>query len=71
MTELERLASQTPAWTTTADGNALRRAELLDLVVDEVLETYDPLTALLQYIRDDPRKSFSKRTLIELIEERQ
>lgn len=69
MTELEALERNTPAWTTTADGNAVQRAEWMDALVNEVLEAHDPLAGLLEYVKADSRKSFSKSVLIELLEE--
>lgn len=63
-TELEAL--DVPFWTTTSDGNHVTRAEWRDIVTaEEHDDTYD---AIVQAIKDDPRKSFSKRAILELIE---
>lgn len=69
MTELEALERNTPAWTTTVDGNAVQRAEWIELLVNDVLEVHDPLAGLLEYIKADSRRTFSKKALIELLEE--
>jgi hypothetical protein len=69
MSELEALERDTSAWTIAADGNHVRRSELLELIVTEAREANDPLAALIDSIKADSRKSFSKAKLLELIEE--
>lgn len=64
-TELEAL--DVPFWTTTSDGNHVTRAEWRDIVAAE--ESEDLYGSIVQAIKDDPRKSFSKRAILELIAE--
>lgn len=67
--EITNLMNNTPAWTTTADGRNVTRAEYLDLLIEEVLEDCNPLDSLIEAIKADKRKTFSKSVLLELVEE--
>lgn len=67
--EITNLMNSTPAWTTTADGHNVTRAEYLDLLIEEALQDCNPLDSLIEAINADKRKTFSKRVLLELIEE--
>jgi hypothetical protein len=69
MDNLDALLENFGEWVRTADGNNVRKQELCALIIDEVLDEYDPLTDLADKIRADKRKTFSKAKLLELIEE--
>lgn len=67
--ELDHLLGDQP-WRTDSHGNTAHRDALRDAIVDEVIAAEDgALTMLIKQIQNDPRKSFSKTKLIEMIEE--
>ena len=63
--ELDNLLGDTQ-WFTDAAGSMVCRAELVERIAEELDVS---LSALLVTVQQDPRKSFSKKKLIELINE--
>lgn len=69
MTEFEEFERSLPAYVTTPNGREVKRGEWIEQIIKDVLELYGPLHALIEAVKDDPRKTFSKSKILELIEE--
>jgi len=67
--ELEHLIGKR-VWLTDADGNTVHRDDLLNRIAEELNGVEESSVGeLIATIKADPRKSFSKKKIIELIEE--
>lgn len=56
-------------WVIDELGKHITRAEAADRRIDGAIGGYDPFAELVEKIRTDPRKSFSKGRILDLIEE--
>ena len=66
---LEDLANSLPVWTTDTLGRHIHRDDLLDELA--ATASADTITGIVAQVTNDKRKSFSKRTVLDLIAEYQ
>lgn len=70
--EFLSLVEALPAWVTTADGEHVTRDEYADRIREGVADVEaTALEKLAVMIEGDPRKSFGKRAVLDLIRELQ
>jgi hypothetical protein len=71
LTELEQIERDTPAWTTDAQGVAVRREDYLDYLIEDAArpEVDGRKSELIKALKGTGRKSMSIPKIIELIEE--